>query len=86
MDEEQDNIRSVDDLDSSFLSTLEYIKSVSTKTGKKSHPVEVKFTKNLAKLNELEPDPEDTIDIPDIILNVQISNPLISKSKVLCSI
>lgn len=38
--------------------------------------------KNMAKLNELEPADGDAIETPDVILTVQISNPLISKSKV----
>lgn len=82
-DECQERIRSTDDLDSTHMSTIEFIKNKSNQPFKRNYPVEVKFMKNLAKLNEIEPTPDDVIQTPDVILIVQISNPLISKSKVI---
>lgn len=82
-DECQEIIKTTDDLDSTQLSTIEFIKGKSTQPAKRNYPVEVKFMKNLAKLNEIEPTPDDLIQTPDVILTVQISNPLISKSKVI---
>lgn len=81
-DECQAKIKCTEDLDSTHLSTIEFIKNKSTQPSKRNYPVEVKFMKNLAKLCELEPTPEDRIHTPDVIMTIQISNPLVSKSKV----
>lgn len=57
------------------------------KSPKRNYPVEIKFMKNMAKLNELEPaDENDAIQTPDVVLTVQVSNPLVSKyKKLVCS-
>ena len=67
---------------------LSYLKNVYSKSAKKVQPVEIKFMKNLAKLNELEPateedednGPSDAISTPDIVINVQVSQSLTNKT------
>ena len=52
------------------------------KSIKRNHPFEIKFQKNLAKLNELEAKEDDMIETPDVILTVQISQGLNSRLSV----
>ncbi|CAF0843034.1 unnamed protein product [Brachionus calyciflorus] len=78
-EESQREISSIEDFDSENLSFVEYLKNIYTRPNKRNQPVEIRFLKNLAKLNELEPENEDQIQAPDIILSVQLSQPLNSK-------
>jgi len=82
-EEQQRSINSLDDLNSDCLSLLDFVKTNFDKSVKRNHPYEIKFLKNLAKLNELEPDkPGDLIHTPDFIATVQISQGLNSRLSV----
>ena len=63
------------------MSTIEFMKNMSHKSSKRTYPLEIKFMKNLARLNVIDPNEDDMIQTPDVILTVQLSNPL-SKAKV----
>jgi snRNA-activating protein complex subunit 3 len=77
---EDDLINEADDLDSEHLSIIDFVKQNYTKSTKRVQPLEVKFMKNLAKLNEMIPTSEmDTIKTPDVIITVQITQHLNSR-------
>lgn len=73
----------IDDFDSEHVSFVDFLKINYSKPNRRNQPVELRFLKNLSRLNELEPDSNDQISTPDIILSVQISQPLNSKLRVL---
>lgn len=74
---------SIDDFESEHLSFVDFLKINYSRPNRRNQPAEIKFLKNLSRLNELEPEPGDEIFTPDIILSVQISQPLNRKLRVI---
>lgn len=75
-EEHQNSIDTLNDLDSESLSLLDFVKDQYKSSNKKILPFEIKFIKNLARLNELEPSEDDQIETPDVVLSIQISQAL----------
>jgi len=75
-EDHQKSIDNLNDLDSDTLSLLDFVRNQYKRTAKKMLPFEIKFIKNLARLNELEVPEDDEIETPDAIITIQTSQAL----------
>ncbi len=61
---------------------IDYVKDTYGNTSNRIQSVELKFKKELARLNEQEPNEDDVVQTPDLIITVQLSQPLNPKLRV----